>query len=84
MSSATLTMTVIGRPSWCAPYRDGFDDQAMVAHIAKPHLAALGAQIVWPVAIATPSGASMMIRETTDRDSPLALSNTAPASEYPC
>ncbi len=52
---------------------DGFDDQAMVAHIAKPHLAALGAQIVWPVAIATPSGASMMIRETTDRDSPLAL-----------
>ena len=52
---------------------DGFDDQAMVAHIAKPHLAALGAQIVWPVAIATPSGATMMIRETTDRDSPLAL-----------
>ena len=52
---------------------DGFDDQAMLAHIAKPHLAALGAQIVWPVAIATPSGATMMIRETTDRDSPLAL-----------
>jgi IclR family mhp operon transcriptional activator len=52
---------------------DGFDDEAMVAHIAKPHLAALGAQIVWPVAIATPSGATMMIRETTDRESPLAL-----------
>src|SRR5258706_5272951 len=52
---------------------DGFDDQAMVAHIAKPHLAALGAQIVWPVAVATPAGATMMIRETTDRDSPLAL-----------
>ncbi len=52
---------------------EGFDDEAMVAHIAKPHLAALGAQIVWPVAVATPSGASMMIRETTDRQSPLAL-----------
>jgi len=52
---------------------DGFDDEAMVAHIAKPHLAALGAQIVWPVAIATPSGATMMIREATDRESPLAL-----------
>jgi IclR family transcriptional regulator, mhp operon transcriptional activator len=52
---------------------DGFDDEAMVAHIAKPHLAALGAQIVWPVAVATPSGAAMMIRETTDRQSPLAL-----------
>jgi len=52
---------------------DGFDDEAMVAHIAKPHLAALGAQIVWPVAVATPSGATMMIREATDRQSPLAL-----------
>jgi IclR family mhp operon transcriptional activator len=52
---------------------DGFDDEAMVAHIAKPHLAALGAQIVWPVAVATPSGATMMIRETTDHQSPLAL-----------
>ena len=52
---------------------DGFDDEALVAHIAKPLLATLGAQIVWPVAIATPSGATMMIRETTDRQSPLAL-----------
>ncbi len=52
---------------------DGFDDEAMVAHLAKPHLAALGALIVWPVAVATPSGATMMIRETTDRQSPLAL-----------
>ena len=52
---------------------DGFDDEAMVAHIAKPYLAALGEQIVWPVAVATPSGATMMIRETTDRQSPLAL-----------
>ena len=52
---------------------EGFDDEAMVAHLAKPHLAALGAQIVWPVAIATPAGASMMIREATDHQSPLAL-----------
>jgi len=52
---------------------DGFDDEAMVAHIAKPHLNELGARIVWPVAVATPSGAAMMIREATDRESPLAL-----------
>jgi IclR family transcriptional regulator, mhp operon transcriptional activator len=52
---------------------DGFDDKAMVAYIAKPHLAALCAQIVWPAAIATPAGAAMMIRETTDHQSPLAL-----------
>jgi IclR family transcriptional regulator, mhp operon transcriptional activator len=52
---------------------DGFDDEALVAHIAKPLLAALGSQLVWPVAVATPSGSTMMIRETTDRQSPLAL-----------
>lgn len=52
---------------------EGFDDEAMVAHIAKPHLAALCAAIVWPIAIATPAGSSMVIRETTDRQSPLAL-----------
>lgn len=52
---------------------DGFNDEAMIAHIAKPHLAALCAAIVWPIAIATPSGSAMVIRETTDRQSPLAL-----------
>jgi IclR family transcriptional regulator, mhp operon transcriptional activator len=52
---------------------DGFGDAAMVAHIAKPHLTALGVEIVWPVAVATPAGAAMMVRETTDRESPLAL-----------
>lgn len=52
---------------------DGFDDEAMLAHLARPHLSALCAQIVWPVAIATPSGTAMMIREATDHQSPLAL-----------
>ncbi len=52
---------------------EGFDDEAMVAHLAKPHLAALCAAVVWPIAIATPSGAAMVIRETTDHQSPLAL-----------
>jgi IclR family mhp operon transcriptional activator len=52
---------------------EGFDDEAMIAHIAKPHLATLCTSIVWPIAIATPSGSVMMIRETTDMQSPLAL-----------
>jgi IclR family mhp operon transcriptional activator len=52
---------------------DGFDDEAMLAHIAKPHLAALGEALVWPVSIATPAGGVMVIRETTDHQSPLAL-----------
>jgi IclR family mhp operon transcriptional activator len=52
---------------------DGFDDEAMIVHLAKPCLKALCAQIVWPTALATPEGAAMMIRETTDHQSPLAL-----------
>jgi IclR family mhp operon transcriptional activator len=52
---------------------EGFDDEAMVAHIARPHLTALCASIVWPIAIATPAADAMVIRETTDRQSPLAL-----------
>jgi IclR family transcriptional regulator, mhp operon transcriptional activator len=62
---------------------EGFDDEAMLAHIAKPHLAALGAQIVWPVAIATPAGAAMLIRETTDYQSPLALEKHGPGIRVP-
>ena len=62
---------------------DGFDDEAMVAYIAKPHLAALCAQIVWPAAIATPVGASMVIRETTDHQSPLALEQYGAGSRVP-
>lgn len=62
---------------------DGFDDEAMVAYIAKPHLSALCAQIVWPAAIATPLGASMMIRETTDHQSPLALEQYGAGSRVP-
>ncbi len=73
MSTAIRTTTVIGPTIMVRGLSDGFDDEAMVAHIAKPHLTALGAQIVWPVAVATPSGSTMMIRETTDRQSPLAL-----------
>ncbi len=52
---------------------EGFDDEAMIAHIAKPHIATLCTSIVWPIAIATPSAGAMMIRETTDLQSPLAL-----------
>lgn len=62
---------------------DGFDDEALVAHIAKPLLTALGSQIVWPVAVATPSGATMMIRETTDRESPLALEHYSAGVRVP-
>ena len=50
---------------------DGFDDEAMVAHIAKAYLPAIATEILWPMDIATPAGTAMLVRETSR--SPLAL-----------
>ncbi len=52
---------------------DGFDDEAWVHDIAKPLITKLGKEVVWPLAISTLHGTSMLVRETTDKDSPLAL-----------
>jgi IclR family mhp operon transcriptional activator len=51
----------------------GFDDEAWVTQIAKPAIHELCNEIVWPVAIATLSGTSMLVRVFTDHSSPLAL-----------
>ncbi len=56
---------------------DGFDDQSWVADIAKPFVKALTTSIMWPVFIAVPSGMSMVWRENTDHESPLALERYA-------
>jgi IclR family mhp operon transcriptional activator len=52
---------------------DGFDDEAWVTQIAKPFIYELCREIVWPVSIATLSGTTMMVRESTDHSSPLAV-----------
>ena len=52
---------------------DGYDDEAWVQDIAKPLITKLGKEVVWPLAISTLHGISMLVRETTDKDSPLAL-----------
>jgi len=52
---------------------DGFADEAWVTQIAKPFITDLCSDIVWPVSIATLSGTAMMVRETTDHHSPLAI-----------
>jgi IclR family transcriptional regulator, mhp operon transcriptional activator len=52
---------------------DGFEDEAWVTQIAKPFIVDLCGEIVWPVSIATQSGTCMMIRESTDHASPLAV-----------
>jgi IclR family mhp operon transcriptional activator len=52
---------------------DGFDDEAWVTQIAKPVIHDLCRDIVWPIAIATLSGTTMLVRECTDHSSPLAI-----------
>lgn len=62
---------------------DGFDDEAWVSQIARPVLRELGREVVWPVAIATLSGTSMVVRETTDHRSPLAVERYAAGFRVP-
>jgi IclR family transcriptional regulator, mhp operon transcriptional activator len=52
---------------------DGFDDEAWVTQIAKPFIHDLCREVVWPVSIATLSGTTMLVRESTDHSSPLAV-----------
>jgi IclR family transcriptional regulator, mhp operon transcriptional activator len=52
---------------------DGFDDEAWITQIARPCINDLCRDIVWPVTLLSPSGTSMLIRETTDHASPLAV-----------
>ena len=52
---------------------DGFDDEAWVTQIAKPFIHDLSREIVWPASIATLSGTAMLVRESTDHSSPLAI-----------
>ena len=52
---------------------DGFDDEAWVTQVAKPAIHELCRDIVWPVSIATLSGSAMLVRETTDHSTPLAI-----------
>jgi IclR family mhp operon transcriptional activator len=51
----------------------GFDDDAWVTQIAKPLIDELGREIVWPVSISTLLGTTLIVRETTDHSSPLAV-----------
>jgi IclR family mhp operon transcriptional activator len=52
---------------------DGFGDEAWVTQIAKPHIHELGRELVWPIAVTTLSGTVMMVRESTDHGTPLAI-----------
>ena len=56
----------------------GYEDESWLVECAKPIIAELGEELVWPIAIATISGSGMLLRESTDMDSPLAINRFPP------
>jgi IclR family mhp operon transcriptional activator len=62
---------------------DGFDDDAWVTQIARPCIDELGKEVMWPVAFASLSGTQMLVRETTDHRSPLAIERFSPGVRLP-
>jgi IclR family transcriptional regulator, mhp operon transcriptional activator len=62
---------------------DGFDDEAWVTEIARPCINELCKEIVWPVALSSPSGTSMLVRDTTDHASPLAVERLSAGLRIP-
>jgi IclR family mhp operon transcriptional activator len=61
----------------------GFDDELWVTEITKPLIDALCREIVWPVSIATLSGAKMTLREATDHSTPLAIERYSAGFQLP-
>ena len=62
---------------------DGFVDEEWVRQIATPLIQELSREVVWPIAISTLCGSSMLIRETTDHVSPLAMERYSPGFRFP-
>ena len=62
---------------------DGFDDEAWVTQIARPYIYDLCNELVWPIAVATLSGTTMLVRQTTDHRSPLAIEKRGPGFRVP-
>ena len=52
---------------------DGFDGTVRLVQAAEPIVSALGKELIWPVNLATLSGTSVLLRQTTDAMSPLAV-----------
>lgn len=51
----------------------GFGESDFVVELAKPLISRVGADILWPLALATPQGCDMMVRIATDHDTPVAI-----------
>jgi len=52
---------------------DGVDGTDRLVQAAQPLVTALGKELIWPVDLATLSGTAVLMRQTTDAQSPLAV-----------
>ncbi|MBL8630655.1 MAG: helix-turn-helix domain-containing protein [Rhodospirillaceae bacterium] len=52
---------------------DGYSEEAWIKAVAVPHMDELGKRVLWPLSVTTPSGLSMLVRGTTDNNSPLTM-----------
>lgn len=62
---------------------DGFTDEDHIAHISRPYLKRITKKLKWPAALATISGVDLIVRENTDKYSPLALENFSSGYRMP-
>jgi len=62
---------------------DGFTDADHIAHISRPFMKRVTRKLKWPVALATISGVDLIVRENTDKFSPLALENFSSGYRMP-
>lgn len=52
---------------------DGYAATGWITSIAQPRLKALGREVVWPLSLCIPSGTDMVVKTTTDLDTPLTM-----------
>jgi IclR family mhp operon transcriptional activator len=62
---------------------DGFTEEDHMANIARDSLNEITEELVWPVSLATISGIDLIVRENTDKLSPLAVEQFTIGSRMP-
>lgn len=58
----------------------GYQNERWITEVAQPHIQSLSRKVLWPVLLGTPSGASMLLRVSTDFESPFARERNLPGN----
>ena len=62
---------------------EGYSEGGWMGRIIRPHLLNLGKQLVWPISFCVMDKLQMIVRETTDSNSPLVFYRVVPGVEVP-